>query len=128
MIELVADASVLVEALTGSSNDAAARLEAATVHAPHVVDLEVMHAVRSLWMRGILEQAAAAGARAALLDVVTHRYGHEALLGRVWELRRNVRTYDAAYVSLAETLGVPLLTLDARLAAAPGIRCDVETL
>ncbi|CAA9531537.1 MAG: hypothetical protein AVDCRST_MAG79-967 [uncultured Thermoleophilia bacterium] len=128
MSEVVADASALVEALVAPSGKAAARLGAATIHAPHLVDVEVLHALRSLSARGLVEQAVAVGARATLLDVVTHRYGHEALLARMWELRANVRTYDAAYVALAEALDVPLLTLDARLAAAPGLRCHVETL
>ena len=56
------------------------------------------------------------------------RHHHAALLGRCWQLRDNVKTYDAAYVALAEALGVPLLTADTRLANAPGIRCDVELL
>jgi predicted nucleic acid-binding protein len=50
------------------------------------------------------------------------------LLRRCWELRDNVKTYDAAYIALAEALGVPLLTADARLANASGIRCEVELL
>ena len=56
------------------------------------------------------------------------RHAHRPLLPRCWELRDNVTPYDAAYVALAEALGVPLLTADARLANAPGIRCEVELL
>jgi len=48
------------------------------------------------------------------------------LLSRTWELRNNVRTWDAFYVALAEVLDAPLLTGDARLAKAPGIQCDVR--
>jgi predicted nucleic acid-binding protein len=44
------------------------------------------------------------------------------------ELRENVTAYDAAYVALAEILGVQLLTADARLSRAAGVRCDVELL
>jgi predicted nucleic acid-binding protein len=47
---------------------------------------------------------------------------------RVWELRENVTSYDAAYVALAEALEAPLLTADARLARATGVRCPVELL
>ncbi len=54
------------------------------------------------------------------------RYAHTAMLPRIWELRDNVSAYDAAYIALAETLEVPLLTRDARLARAPGIRAAVE--
>ena len=54
------------------------------------------------------------------------RYPHTALLSRIWELRNNVTAYDAAYVALAETLEAPLVTRDARLSQAPGIRATVE--
>ena len=50
------------------------------------------------------------------------------LLDRVWELRDNLTPYDAAYVALAERLEVPLLTADAGIARAPGLRCKVRLL
>jgi predicted nucleic acid-binding protein len=56
------------------------------------------------------------------------RAAHRPLLTRCWELRENVSVYDAAYVALAEALDVVLLTADARLVRAPGIRCRVELL
>ncbi|MGH7868477.1 MAG: type II toxin-antitoxin system VapC family toxin, partial [Candidatus Dormibacteraceae bacterium] len=48
------------------------------------------------------------------------------LLDRVWELRENLTAYDAAYVALAERLGVSLLTADTGIARAPKIRCKVN--
>jgi len=54
------------------------------------------------------------------------RWSHRPLLERAGELRANVRGYDALYVALAEALDAPLMTLDRRLAASPGLRCDVE--
>ena len=45
---------------------------------------------------------------------------------RMWELRRNVTAYDAAYLALAEALLVPLVSCDARLASAPGHSARVE--
>jgi predicted nucleic acid-binding protein len=56
------------------------------------------------------------------------RYAHVALLERIWRLRANLTAYDASYVALAELLGGDLLTVDKRLAAAPGILCHVEVL
>ncbi len=56
----------------------------------------------------------------------THRYPHDVLLDRVWELRANLSAYDASYVALAEALGLPLVTCDRRLALAPGVTCPVE--
>jgi predicted nucleic acid-binding protein len=55
-----------------------------------------------------------------LLALDVHRYSHEPLLARIWELRANLTAYDAAYIALAEVLDAPLLTLDARLARASG--------
>jgi len=47
---------------------------------------------------------------------------------RAWELRTNLSAYDALYVALAEQLQAPLLTADARLARAPGLRCSIEVV
>jgi predicted nucleic acid-binding protein len=55
-----------------------------------------------------------------------HANHHELLAGRVWQLRANLSSYDAAYVSLAEAIGAVLATLDRRIAQAPGITCEVK--
>ncbi len=65
---------------------------------------------------------------ADLSELLIRRYPHRALLPRIWELRHNLTPYDAAYAALAEVLGAPLLTADAKLAGAPGLRCEVELL
>jgi predicted nucleic acid-binding protein len=62
----------------------------------------------------------------AKLAFPIRRYPHTALLDRIWALRHNLTAYDAAYVALAEALGAPLLTCDARLAAAPGHTARIE--
>jgi predicted nucleic acid-binding protein len=54
------------------------------------------------------------------------RHPSRSLWPRAWELRTNLSAYDALTVALAEQLDVPLLTADARLARAPGLRCVVE--
>ena len=54
------------------------------------------------------------------------RYPVFSLLDRVWELRDNLSAYDASYVALAELLDCNLLTADARLSRAPGIRCSMR--
>ncbi len=126
--EVVADASVVVEALTGGSHAAAAALLGRTIHAPHLIDLEVVSALRRLVLIDAVEAATARLACAHLVALVDRRYGHELFLGRIWALRENLRPYDAAYVALAEMLAIPLLTTDARLAAAPGIECEIELL
>ena len=67
----------------------------------------------------------------ALADLGTlplRRAPHRPLLARCWELRDNLTIYDAAYIAVAEALGVLLLTADARLAKAPGPTCTIEVL
>ncbi len=54
------------------------------------------------------------------------RYPHTSFLGRIWELRKNLTVYDAAYVALAEALDAPLVTMDERLARALGNRAVIE--
>jgi predicted nucleic acid-binding protein len=61
-----------------------------------------------------------------LYDLNIWRYPHWPLLPRIWQLRSNLTAYDAAYVALAEELGLPLLTRDARLARAVGHQAVVE--
>lgn len=50
------------------------------------------------------------------------------LAERVWELRVNLSSFDAAYVALAERTDALLVTRDAALARAPEVRCAVEVL
>jgi predicted nucleic acid-binding protein len=56
------------------------------------------------------------------------RYDHVPLLGRIWELRHNMWPYDAAYVALAESLRVDLVTVDSKLGSVPGLKCIVRNL
>ncbi len=77
-------------------------------------------------MRGALSVARSYRATEALRNMRAVRYPHAALLPRIWELRENLTAYDAAYVSLAETLDAPLITTDARLARASGHRAEIE--
>lgn len=63
-----------------------------------------------------------------LIGLPIEVYPTEPLLHRAWDLRNNVTAFDACYVSLAESLGCPLLTGDKRLSRAPTIRCPVEII
>jgi predicted nucleic acid-binding protein len=97
-----------------------------TLHAPHLVDLEVLQVLRRYAAAG---EISAERAREALDDLAAfrlRRWAHDALALRIWELRQSLAAYDAAYVALAEALSAPLLTRDRRLALAPGIRAHVE--
>ncbi|MDR2565276.1 MAG: type II toxin-antitoxin system VapC family toxin [Bifidobacteriaceae bacterium] len=128
---LVVDASCLFEDLSGGpcAEAVRARLESALeACAPHVIDVEVLGVVRRDRKRGLLDQTAADQIAADLRDWPGERFDHRPLLERAWELRDTLRIPDAMYVALAEALDAPLLTLDARLAAAPGPRCPIECL
>jgi len=126
---LVVDASCLYEVLadTPRAEPVRHRLADDTDHvAPHVIDAEVLGIIRRHDLAALLDPTAARQAMEDLREWPGERFGHRPLLGRAWELRANVRTWDALYVALAEAFQATLLTLDARLAAAPGLRCEIE--
>jgi predicted nucleic acid-binding protein len=128
---LVVDASCLFEVVadTPRAGEIAARLAAdADQMAPQVIDVEVLGVIRAHYLRGHLDGTAAAQAVADLRDWPADRIGNRWLLDRAWELRDSVRGWDAFYIAVAEAFEAPLLTLDARLARAHGIRCHIEVL
>jgi len=127
---IVVDASVALEVLlvTPAGSRAAGRLFAAgeTLHAPHLLDIEVAQVLRRYSRSGDLEAARGLEAVEDLADLPLTRYPHDLFLPRIWELRHNVTAYDAVYVALAEALGAPLLTRDRALASARGHRASIE--
>ncbi|MCA1605247.1 MAG: type II toxin-antitoxin system VapC family toxin, partial [Acidobacteria bacterium] len=88
------------------------------LHAPHLIDVEILHALRRLVARGRLTEERAVDVRVDFGDLTIVRYPHHPLADRIWELRHNITAYDAAFVALSEALDVPLITCDARLASA----------
>ena len=95
------------------------------VHSPHLLDVEVASALRSLVSRGELRQSDARRALADLVELDIARYPHIDLADRIWDLRSHVSPYDATYVALAEALGADLVTTDGRLARAHGHRARI---
>ena len=124
---IVLDASALVQALLQDAA-ARARLRADELHAPFLIDSEVLSALRGHFQGGRLSGADAELAIADLARLDLSRHSAVPLADRVWELRSNLTAYDACYVALAERLGGDLVTGDARIARAPGLRCKVEVL
>jgi predicted nucleic acid-binding protein len=124
---IVLDASA---ALSGLINDGIARstMAAEPMHAPHLIDAEVANGLRRQVAGGGVALARADAMLTVWQALGLSRYPTVAMLGRVWELRENLSAYDAAYVALAELLGCALVTADARLSRAPGIRCPVTTV
>lgn len=98
----------------------------ASLHAPHLLVIEMLQVLRRRTAAGMTGKAAALLAIDLLDDLDVSYYDHRPLAPRVWELRENLTAYDAAYVALAEVLGATLVTTDARLARSPGNRATVD--
>jgi predicted nucleic acid-binding protein len=127
---IVVDASAVVDLLlvTGAAPRLADRLlrTRVSLHAPHLLDVEVIQAIRRYAISGEIPHRRGAEAVADLLDLPIHRHPHDMLAPRIWELRRSVTAYDAAYVALAEALDAPLVTRDGKLARSHGHRARIE--
>lgn len=129
---IVVDASVVLAALlspSGGGAQARERLRRDTdLHAPHLLDVEVLAALRRRVRQGQTPVERAREVILDLRDLALLRWEHEPLIQRAWDLGANVTAYDAVYVALAEALEAPLVTTDARLAGAPGTECRIEVL
>ena len=125
---LVVDTSAVLTALAGGAPPALLRRlgEDGDLHAPHLLDTEILHALRRLTQTGDITADRAADIRTDMADLAVTRYPHEPVSDRVWALRENLTAYDATFVALAEALGVPLVTCDRRLAGAPGHAATIE--
>lgn len=99
---------------------------AESLHAPHLLDVEVAQILRRFVRRGELAPDRARQALEDLASLPLERYSHEIVLSRVWMLQENLTAYDAVYVALAEVLGATLLTRDTRIPRAPGHAARIE--
>jgi predicted nucleic acid-binding protein len=128
MIVLDASAAVdwLLQTSAGQNIEQRIYSRNETLHAPHLLDLEVTQVLRRLALQGVVSAHRADEAVRDLLDLRITRYPHLVLLPRIWQLRHNFSAYDAAYIVLAEKLGAALVTRDARLTSASGHAAPVE--
>ena len=125
---IVLDASVVVEMLLNGPfapaiREALASRAGETFLVPHLVDIEVVSALRNLTAGGRLDSHRATQLLDALGALPAERVPHGPLAPRIWELRHNFTAYDAAYIALAEAANATLFTRDAKL--SKGHRADV---
>ena len=128
---IVLDASATVELLLRSSRGSQVRQrlnQDRDLHAPYLLDIEVMHALRQLVRSHKLEPTRGVLALEDFRDLNIRRYPHVPLMSRIWALRHNLSAYDATYVVLAETLRASMITCDEKLASAPGAGTQIELI
>ena len=127
---IAVDASAMLEVLLRTERGA--RIEdrllsrGESLHAPHLLDVEVAQVLRRYAGAGSVTAARGRQALTDLADFPIHRYPHDVLLPRIWELRQNATAYDAVYLALAELLLAPLVTCDRKLASTRGHAARVE--
>lgn len=129
---IVVDASVAVDLLLRGPDAEVltSRLleHGESLHAPHLLDVEVAQVLRRFAGRGVIGAARGRESLRLLAALPVRRHPHAPFLGRIWALRGNLTAYDAAYVSLAEVLEATLLTRDRRLAASAGHLAQIEVV
>ncbi|MXY26529.1 MAG: type II toxin-antitoxin system VapC family toxin [Acidobacteria bacterium] len=126
MPPVVVDASVLVAAVvdTGPDGDWARSVTSeGPLIAPELAPVEAGNVLRRAELARSVSGAEATAAYRDIVDLPIELLRFAPFAARIWELRSNLTTYDAWYVACAEALAVPLATLDARLARAPGLSC-----
>lgn len=127
---VVCDASAIVALLLDSGfagRWATSELSNAELLAPSLIGFEVANIMRRHELAGLVSADQAAQAHIDLLDLSIEQWPYELIAKRAWELRQNLSIYDGSYVALAELTNAALVTLDKRIASAPGLSCTVTT-
>ena len=125
---IVVDASVLVAALVDSGREgvwAESVMAESSLAGPELVLAEVSNTLRRLERIREISRLEANSAQRDLLQLDLDLFPFAPFADRVWSLRRNLTSYDAWYVALAEAFECPLVTLDRRLNRATGPACEI---
>ena len=126
-MSVVVDSSLLIAALVDSGPHgtwAEQIIENHALHAPELVRVEATNTLRRLERAKQITKPEANAAHDDLMQLEVELFPFDPFSDRIWELRHTVTSYDAWYVALAEALGLPLATLDERLAKAGGPKCE----
>jgi predicted nucleic acid-binding protein len=128
---IVIDASAVIEMLLGLGKGLKVEQRVLgsgeSLHAPHLLDLEVAQVIRRHLKANALTMVRAQLAFDDFQALKYKRYPHDILLKRIWRLRDNFTAYDAAYLALAEEIGASLVTCDSKMATS-GHNARVELL
>jgi predicted nucleic acid-binding protein len=127
---LVCDASAVVALLLDAGPHGqwvAEAISGGQLAAPSLLAFECSNVIRRHELAGLVSADQAAQAHADLVALPVEHWPYELLGLRVWELRRNLSSYDASYVAVAELTQAPLVTLDRRIGHAPNLKCAVMT-
>ena len=129
---IVVDASVLVNVIADAGPDGRLARDriagVAPLHVPHLVDAEVLAALRRFDLVGSITPDEAVDALVDLVGLPLRRHPNWTLMARAWDFRHNFTAYDALYLALAERFDCTLVTADGPLSRAPNLPCDVELL
>jgi predicted nucleic acid-binding protein len=98
------------------------------VHAPYLLDIEILHTLRRLVLAGEISLVRAASAIEDLEGFRVKRYPRDDFRRRIWSLRANVSAYGAVCIALAESLDAPLVACDRKLAKTPRTHARVELM
>ena len=128
MASYVIDSSVAVEYLLGTpvGLTIADVVENNDLVAPELLDIEVLSALRGFVLRNQISSDDALDAIREISALEIERVSHQHLLLSTWHYFRNVSSYDAIYLAVAQDLNVAVITADSKLSRAPSLDVAVH--
>ncbi|MGI5287542.1 type II toxin-antitoxin system VapC family toxin [Nonomuraea polychroma] len=127
---IIVDSSAMVDALVDDPVNPAllALIADEELHAPALLDFEVISALRGHCLAGKLDQVRLDEATEDFTALRIQRYQMTDLLRHILNLKDNFTTHDAAYIVLSQALEAPLITSDNKMKEAEKIGIDVRVM